>query len=286
MRWNEDQDLSTDIEDRRGEGGGGGFGAGPRLGCGGIVIVGILSLLFRTNLFAALQDGEPAAPRPTSTSRAHTAADDKLVHFVSFVLDDVQETWTRELPAAGATYSHAKLVLFTDDVRSGCGFAETAMGPFYCPADQKVYIDLGFYRELESRFGAPGDFAKAYVIAHEVGHHVQNILGIEESVRRKQRVTPTTKNELSVRMELQADCFAGIWGHSTRQRHLLDTGDLESALGAAAAVGDDRLQRQATGHVNPERWTHGSSRQRAYWFKRGFDTGKVDQCDTFTNAGP
>ena len=286
MRWNEDQDVSADIEDRRGEGGGGGFSAGPRLGCGGLVIVGILSLLFRTNLFAALQDGEPSAPRPTSTTRPHPATDDKLVHFVSFVLDDVQETWTRELPKAGATYSHAKLVLFTDDVRSGCGFAETAMGPFYCPADRKVYIDLGFYRELETRFGAPGDFAKAYVIAHEVGHHVQNILGVEESVRRKMRVTPATKNELSVRMELQADCFAGIWGHSTRQRRLLETGDLESALGAAAAVGDDRLQRQATGRVNPERWTHGSSRQRAYWFKRGFDTGSVDQCDTFSNAGP
>ncbi len=294
MRWNEDGQVSADIEDRRGEGGGGGggFGAGPRLGCGGFVVVAILSLLFKTNLFAALGDGgDPAPPRSAAPSAPgspapHTPADDKLVHFVSFVLDDVQETWTRELPKAGATYSHARLVLFTDGVRSGCGYAETAMGPFYCPADQKVYIDLGFYRELESRFGAPGDFAKAYVIAHEVGHHVQDILGIEESVRRKQRVTPDTKNALSVRMELQADCFAGIWGHSTRQRHLLETGDLESALGAAAAVGDDRLQKQASGHVNPERWTHGSSRQRAYWFKRGFDTGKVDECDTFANPGP
>ncbi len=286
MRWNEDQELSTDIEDRRGSGGGGGGFSGGRLGCGGLVIVGILSLLFRTNLFASLSDGDaPSAPRP-SQPRAHTPADDKLVHFVSFVLDDVQETWTRELPHAGATYSHAKLVLFTSDVRSGCGFAETAMGPFYCPADQKVYIDLGFYRELETRFGAPGEFAKAYVIAHEVGHHVQNILGVEESVRRKQRGAPGTKNELSVRMELQADCFAGIWGHSTRQRHLLDPGDLESGLAAAAAVGDDRLQKQATGHVNPERWTHGSSRQRAYWFKRGFDTGKVAECDTFNTPGP
>jgi predicted metalloprotease len=199
---------------------------------------------------------------------------------VSFVLDDVQETWTREFQASGQSYPRAKLVLFTDAVRSGCGFAEGAMGPFYCPADQKVYIDLGFYKELRSRFGAPGDFAQAYVIAHEVGHHVQNVLGLEERMRAAQARDPGQVKALSVRFELQADCMAGVWAHSTRQRDILEAGDVEEALGAAAAVGDDRIQEQATGRVNPETWTHGSSQQRMQWFNAGLQKGRVQECQT------
>jgi hypothetical protein len=169
-------------------------------------------------------------------------------------------------------------------VRSGCGYAEAAMGPFYCPPDQKVYIDLGFYRELKSRFGAPGDFAQAYVLAHEIGHHIQHLLGIEQKVRQMQEQRPDQAGQLSVRLELQADCLAGVWGHSTHQRNLLETGDIEEGLGAAAAVGDDRIQQQATGRVNPERWTHGSSAQRAAWFKKGLASGNVDDCNTFTST--
>jgi predicted metalloprotease len=174
-------------------------------------------------------------------------------------------------------------VLFTDATSSGCGHAESAMGPFYCPLDRKVYLDLGFFRELHDRFGAPGDFAQAYVVAHELGHHVQNLLGIAEQVQRLQRDNPGAANQLSVLMELQADCMAGVWAHSTQQRQILDLGDLEEGLAAAAAVGDDRIQRQATGRVAPESWTHGSSEQRMTWFRRGLETGRVDQCDTFAS---
>ena len=203
------------------------------------------------------------------------------MRFVSFVIDDVQNTWTREFRELGREYVRAKLVLFTDATRSGCGFAESAMGPFYCPGDAKVYIDLGFYRQLRQRFGAPGDFAQAYVIAHEVGHHVQSLLGTESKMRDAQRRMPRRANELSVRLELQADCYAGVWGHSTEQRKLLEAGDVDEGLAAAAAVGDDRIQRQSGRGVNPETWTHGSSKQRVQWFRRGFETGRVQDCDTF-----
>jgi predicted metalloprotease len=192
---------------------------------------------------------------------------------VSFVLDDAQATWKKLL---GARYRETTLVLFREGVRSGCGTAPSAVGPFYCPADEKVYIDLSFFEDLRSRFGAPGDFAQAYVLAHEIGHHVQNVLGIEREVRRLGR-----SNELSVRTELQADCFAGVWGHSTGQRNILESGDVEEGLNAAAAIGDDRLQRRSSSEVNPDSFTHGTSAQRAEWLRRGLQSGRVEACDTF-----
>ncbi len=216
-----------------------------------------------------------AAPGPTRS----TPQEEELVEFVSFVLDDVQDVWRREI----RSYPDAKLVLFRDAVQSGCGFAQGAMGPFYCPADQKAYIDLAFYEELRRRFGAPGDFAQAYVLAHEIGHHVQKVLGIEPRVRAAQQRNPSRANALSVAMELQADCFAGIWAHSTAQRDLLERGDVEEGLAAAAAVGDDRIQQMSGRGVNPEAFTHGSSEQRVAWFRRGLQSGDPDVCDTFSN---
>jgi uncharacterized protein len=200
------------------------------------------------------------------------------------VLDDAQQTWSRLLPATGVNYRDAKLVLFRDYVESACGFAESATGPFYCPADEKAYIDLSFFDELQQRFGAPGDFAQAYVLAHEIGHHVQNLLGIDDKVRRAQRLNQGSANALSVRTELQADCFAGVWGHSTAQRDILESGDVEEGLSAASAIGDDRLQRMGRGHVSPESFTHGSSRQRVEWFRRGLTTGDLSACDTFSGG--
>jgi uncharacterized protein len=197
------------------------------------------------------------------------------------VLDDAQETWTKIFQSQGQTYEPARLGIFTDAVSTGCGTGQSGMGPFYCPADQKVYIDLNFYNELQSRFGAPGDFAQAYVIAHEIGHHVQNVLGISSQVRQAQERDPGRANELSVRLELQADCLAGVWAHSTSRRDLLDAGDVEEALGAASAVGDDRIQSQSMGGVNPETWTHGSSADRMKWFQNGFQSGNIERCDTF-----
>jgi len=214
---------------------------------------------------------------PTGQLRT-TPQEEELVDFVSFVLDDAQSVWQRHLPG----YPEARLVLFRDAVQSACGFAQAAMGPFYCPSDQKVYIDLGFYAELRQRFGAPGDFAQAYVLAHEIGHHVQKVTGTEQEVRRAQRSHPGDANALSVRLELQADCYAGIWAHSTARRDLLEAGDLEEGLQAAAAVGDDRIQRMSTGRVAPESFTHGSSKQRMHWFQRGFQSGDPEACDTFS----
>ncbi|GAC1340517.1 MAG: hypothetical protein NVSMB23_10940 [Myxococcales bacterium] len=297
MRWTPGGE-SDDIEDRRGEGGGGGgggFGGIGRLGLVGTVVVLGLSLVFHQNFFALLGGGDPGGQAPAGTStgtapspaRSQTPAEEREVQFVSFVLDDVQKTWARDLPKeGGVSYPHAKLVLFRGATRSGCGRAQEEMGPFYCPADRKVYIDLAFYDELRTRFGAPGEFAQAYVLAHEVGHHVQNLLGIERKFRAAQEAHPAEAKRLSVRMELQADCLAGIWAHSTAQRDLLERGDVESGLGAAAAVGDDRLQKKATGRVNPESFTHGSSQQRTAWFKRGFADGTLAGCDTFNQRDP
>jgi predicted metalloprotease len=276
MKW-DDRGTSNDVEDRRGAGGGGGM----RLGIGGFILLAVLSLIFKKNFFTLLDTGGGGGGDAPSAQVSHSPEEEKLVHFVSFVLDDVQSTWTREFQAMGRAYEHSKLVLFTDSVRSGCGFAETAMGPFYCPADQKVYIDLGFYQELQTRFGAKGDFAQAYVLAHEVGHHVQDLLGLEERMRAAQQQRPQDAKPLSVRFELQADCLAGVWAHSTQQRNILEAGDVEEAMNAAAAVGDDRIQKQATGHVNPESWTHGSSKQRMQWFNTGLQKGRVQECDTF-----
>ena len=203
------------------------------------------------------------------------------MQFVTFVLNDTQATWSKILPSQGISYRHAKLVLFRNSIDSACGMAQSATGPFYCPEDEKVYIDLGFYDELKQRFGAPGEFAEAYVLAHEIGHHVQKLLGIEGKVRAMQERDPQSEKELSVKLELQADCFAGVWGHSTQQRDLLEAGDVDSALRAAAAVGDDRLQKMATGHINPDTFTHGSSAQRTEWFQRGFSDGSIASCNTF-----
>jgi len=204
------------------------------------------------------------------------------VEFVSFALDDTQKTWTQILPEqTGKSYRHTKLVLFRDYTQSGCGGARSATGPFYCPEDEKVYIDLGFFDELSRRFGVPGQFAQAYVLAHELGHHVQKLLGIEGKVRQLQESNAREANPLSVRLELQADCFAGVWAHSTQQRGLLEKGDVESALGAVSAVGDDRLQKMSTGHVSPESFTHGSSQQRMQWFNTGLSRGRVAACNTF-----
>jgi hypothetical protein len=206
------------------------------------------------------------------------------VDFVTFVLNDTQATWEKILPAEdGASYHHAKLVLFRNSINSACGMAQSATGPFYCPEDQKVYIDLGFFDELKRRFGAPGEFAEAYVVAHEIGHHVQKLLGIEGKARAAQERSPQSAKAISVRIELQADCFAGVWAHSTEQRHLLEAGDVDQALKAASAVGDDRLQRMSTGHVNPDSFTHGSSEQRMHWFQQGFNGGTVAACNTFQN---
>jgi predicted metalloprotease len=281
--------TSEDIEDRRDEGGGGGFGLGGgfggiHLGLGGTVILLILSVVFRTNLFTLFTGG---AGTQHSVSRAadpaRNASEQREVQFVSFVLDDVQRTWENVLPKSGISYRHAKLVLFRDVTDSACGTAQTATGPFYCPGDEKVYIDLGFFDELRTRFGAPGEFAQAYVIAHEIGHHVQKLLGTERKVRRLQQSEPGMANQLSVRVELQADCYAGIWGHSTEQRKIVDESDIEAGLRAAAAVGDDRLQKMSRGYVSPETFTHGSSAQRTQWFRRGLDSGEISACDTFSS---
>jgi predicted metalloprotease len=278
MRWSSGG-RSGDIEDRRGMGGFGFGGGGLRLGFGGIIILLILSVIFKKNFFTLLSTGPTGSPSAvTQRDPQQDAREEPMVQFVSFVLDDTQNTWRQIL---GPDYRNAKLVLFRDIVQSACGTAQSATGPFYCPGDNRVYIDLSFYDELKQRFGAPGDFAQAYVLAHEIGHHVQDLLGIDEKVRRAQQENPGSANALSVRMELQADCFAGIWGHSTQQRNILESGDVDEALNAASAIGDDRLQRQSTGTVNPDSFTHGTSAQRVEWFRRGFESGKVESCNTF-----
>jgi predicted metalloprotease len=287
MKWTPGG-TSQDVEDRRDEGGGGGFQfGGMHLGIGGALILLVLSLVFKQNFFALLGNGgaEPSSPTTSKPNSARDQQEQPLVQFVSFVLDDAQKTWDQILPQqAGRPYRHAKLVLFRNYTQSGCGGAESATGPFYCPADEKVYIDLGFYDELSQRFGAPGQFAQAYVLAHEIGHHVQKITGIESRVRQMQHGNRRTDNALSVKMELQADCLAGVWAHSTQQRNLLEQGDVQSALGAASAVGDDRLQKMSTGHVAPDSFTHGSSAQRMQWFQNGFDSGSIATCNTFDSG--
>jgi len=286
MKWTPEGE-SQDIEDRRDEGGSGGGGfqfGGMHIGLGGAIILLVLSLLFKQNFFALIGGGG-ATPVATRPNPAKTEAERPLVQFISFVLDDTQKTWEQVFPRqTGKQYRHAKLVLFRNYTRSGCGAAESATGPFYCPEDEKVYIDLAFYDELKQRFGAPGEFAQAYVLAHEVGHHVQKLAGIEAKVRQLQEQNPRRQNALSVRMELQADCLAGVWAHTTQERGLLESGDVESALGAAAAVGDDRLQKMATGHVSPETFTHGSSQQRMSWFRKGLDNGSIAACNTFDSS--
>jgi hypothetical protein len=283
MRWTPGG-TSGDIEDDRDQsGGGGGFGfGGIHVGIGGFLLLLVLSFVFKHNFLSLIGMGGPAAS--TAISQPDTARDQREepeVQFVSFVLDDAQKTWTQILSQQGIDYRHAKLVLFRDSIVSGCGQAQAATGPFYCPEDEKVYIDLSFFDELKQRFGAPGEFAQAYVIAHELGHHVQKLTGIEEKVRAAQEKNPQAANLLSEKLELQADCFAGIWGHSTDERKLLDPGEAREGLNAASAVGDDRLQRMAGRAVNPDIFTHGSSQQRMEWFQKGFATGDMTSCNTF-----
>jgi predicted metalloprotease len=282
MRWTPGG-SSDDVEDRRDDSGGGFRPGGIHVGLGGIVVLFVLSLIFKRDFLSLVNTGA-VDTRATTASQPNTALDQQekpLVDFVTFVLNDTQNTWSQILPQQGVPYRHAKLVLYRDAYPSACGAAQSATGPFYCPEDERVYIDLGFYNELKQGFGAPGEFAEAYVLAHEIGHHVQKLLGIEGKVRQAQEQNPQSANQLSVRLELQADCFAGVWGHSTQQRNLLDPGDVDSGLQAAAAVGDDRLQRMSRGAVNPETFTHGSSAQRTQWFQRGFQDGTIAACNTF-----
>jgi predicted metalloprotease len=285
MRWTPGG-VSDDIEDRRDSSGGGGFGfggGGIPFGVGGLLVLLVLSFIFKRDLISPfLNSRPPGAPAGVSRPEdpARKAAEQREIQFVSFVLDDAQSDWDKLIP----NYHHAKLVLFRDQINSPCGQAGAATGPFYCPGDEKVYLDLGFFDELRSRFGASGEFAQAYVIAHEIGHHVQKILGIERTVRAAQQRNPGATNQLSVLLELQADCFAGVWGNSTEQRNLIDQSDIASALNAAAAVGDDRLQKQATGRVMPDKFTHGTSAQRTQWFKTGLTSGSIKACNTFSSG--
>lgn len=261
------------------------------MGCGGLIFILVISYIMGWNpiplLMMSDSGGSPATPstRVQEGPYQSTPQEERLVDFVSFVLDDAQTGWARYLPRYGVPYRDTKLVLFRDVVQSACGFASAATGPFYCPGDEKIYIDLGFYDELRRQFGATGDLAQAYVLTHEIGHHVQKITGIETEVRQRQRARPRSANQLSVLMELQADCLAGLWGYSTAQRDILEAGDIEEGLNAAAAIGDDRIQRMSGQFVNPDAFTHGSSAQRTTWFRRGLETGDLDACDTFGAAG-
>ena len=272
---------SSDLEDNRGSGGGG----GRVVGIGGSAILLVLSLLFGRNLFndVGVTPSVTAGQQGTGggLSAADSAREEPEVIFMSSVNDDVQATWEKLLPRYGAQYHHAKFALYRDVQQTACGTGQSAMGPFYCPRDEKVYLDLGFFDELQTKFGAPGQFAQAYVLAHELGHHVQHLLGTDEKMRQSQQENPGAANQLSVALELQADCYAGVWGNSAQSRNLLDPGEMQQGLAAAASVGDDRMQKQATGMVNPDSFTHGSSAQRMNWFKRGFDSGDPRQCDTF-----
>ena len=280
MRWTPGG-VSGDIEDRRA--GGGSPIRGTHLGIGATLLLVLLSIIFKRDFVSMFSGSGVTAPAINQASRSvQEPAEANLVQFVSFVLDDTQKTWDSLLPQqSGVPYRHAKLVLFRDVTDSSCGLAQSATGPFYCPADEKVYIDLGFYDDLTNRFGAPGEFAQAYVLAHEIGHHVQKVLGISGKVRALQQGNPSEANPLSVRLELQADCLAGVWGNSTAQRNLIEQQDVEAGIRAAGAVGDDRLQRMARSRVSPESFTHGSSAQRAEWFQRGLTSGDMAQCNTF-----
>jgi predicted metalloprotease len=293
MKWQR-RGRSANVEDRRGQGRGRmrmplPAGKGPRLGLGGIVmlvgvawLLGLNPLTLLGEMGGASQVGIDPFPQQGradvgSGSAASSPAEEEQVEFVSFVLDDVQDSWQRLLPG----YRSAKLVLYRGATRSGCGVGQAQMGPFYCPADQKVYVDLGFYDELRSRFGAPGDFAQAYVLAHEIGHHVQHLTGIEEQIRAAQKRRPDQANALSVKMELQADCLAGVWGHAANQRGVLEPGDVEEGLTAASAIGDDRIQEMSGRGVHPESFTHGSSAERVDALRRGLRAGDPAACEAF-----
>jgi predicted metalloprotease len=308
MRWG-DFRQSDNVEDRTGQGpaggsfgggfGGGGGGGGMRLGLGGIILVFIVSLLFGVNPMQLLGGGDGPAPAPQprsappgygpqtapapSAAPATRAPASDQQRMITGVLGDTEDVWTAIFKTMNRQYPAPTLVLFTGAVQSACGRASAAAGPFYCGADRKLYLDTSFFNELARRFGAPGDFAQAYVVAHEVGHHVQNLLGTMQQVdARSQRLSERDRNALSIRLELQADCYAGVWGFYAAKRNLLEPGDLEEGLRAAAAVGDDQIQKKTQGYVVPEAFTHGSAAQRTTWFKRGFDTGDLRNCDTFS----
>lgn len=279
MRW-AGRRGSSNIEDRRGTRfrGAGGIGLGT-------IVLALVAMYFGQDPSIVFQNVQPSQ-QAEQVPYQESADEAQLREFISVVLADTEETWSAIFGMNGSTYQQPTLVLFSGAVESACGFAQAAVGPFYCPADRKVYIDLSFYRDLQTRFGAPGDFAQAYVIAHEVGHHVQTLLGISErNLAARRGASESEANALSVRQELQADCFAGVWAHNAnRDRQLLEPGDIEEGLNAASAIGDDRLQQQSRGYVAPESFTHGSSEQRMRWFKRGYDSGDVNVCDTFATS--
>lgn len=275
---------SENVEDRRGEGGGGGFGVGHGVGIGAIILALAASYFFGVDPTAILGLFSGAgSPAPQSVPAHKPPANDEMARFVSKVLADTEDTWRAIFRQAGREYQDPKLVLFTGATPTACGTGQTAMGPFYCPLDQKVYIDLAFYQDLKVRYKAPGDFAQAYVIAHEVGHHVQYLLGISDKVQAaRSGGSETQANALSVRLELQADCLAGVWGyHADRMRNVLEAGDIEEALNAASAIGDDRLQQRSRGYAVPDTFTHGTSAERVRWFRRGIEAGDMKQCNTF-----
>jgi uncharacterized protein len=284
MKW-EGQRQSDNVEDRR-AGGGGGLRLGGGVGIGTIIIAVLASLIFGINpltVLGVLGGGGPAVAPQSQGPAAKPPANDEAAAFVSTVLADTEEVWGRIMQGAGARYAEPKLVLFRGAVGTACGTGQSAMGPFYCPGDQKVYLDMAFFETLRARMGAPGDFAQAYVVAHEVAHHVQNQLGITGKVdSMRGRVSEQEMNALSVRVELQADCLAGVWAHhSQKSKGWLERGDIEEALNAAAQIGDDNLQRKSQGTIVPESFTHGSSQQRMTWLKRGLESGSVQQCNTF-----
>ena len=295
MEWR-GRRQSRNIEDRRGAGGGNPFGRGGmrlpsrsiRVGRGGgggiifLIIAAVILWMLGINPMQLIEGTTTSSPG--GTGQVTTQRNDEMKQFVATVLAETEDVWNGIMQSQGRDYPEPTLVLFSGGVRSACGTASSASGPFYCPGDRKVYIDLGFYDELASRFGASGDFAQAYVLAHEVGHHVQNLIGVLPKFNQmRQQMSEVEANRMSVRVELQADCFAGIWGHFTAQKGLLEQGDLQEALNAARQIGDDTLQKRTQGYVVPDAFNHGTSEQRMTWFKRGFDSGKLSSCDTFNN---
>ncbi|MCE9883988.1 KPN_02809 family neutral zinc metallopeptidase [Obesumbacterium proteus] len=291
MRW-QGRRESDNVEDRRGDstGSSGGLGGGgfrvPR-GKGGLIllVVVLVAGYYGVDLTPLLNGEAPVGQTQTQSQQVNSPEDNQMAKFTSVILASTEDTWSQLFQKMGKQYQDPKLVLYRGTTRTGCGTGQSVMGPFYCPADKTVYIDLSFYQEMKDKLGADGDFAQGYVVAHEVGHHVQNLLGIEPKIRQMQQgASKAEQNRLSVKMELQADCFAGVWGHFMQNQQVLEQGDLEEALNAAQAIGDDRLQQQSQGRVIPDSFTHGTSEQRYTWFKRGFDSGNPNSCNTFASA--